>query len=100
MLSIINLTVSATDEPSRANAIESFHDASRLLMSRNNSMHVAISTRDYGDDELIKEEPDYEQMYNELAEKIQVLYLEWAESDVKYKNKMANELLEKTGQEL
>lgn len=97
MFSIINLSTSATTTEDRARAIEQFHATALSLMTRGKNVHVSVSARDYDDSELIEDEPDWEQKYNDLLWKISNLAQEWQDGPQQYKLKMAEQLLEVTG---
>lgn len=97
MYSVINLTT-ATDSPNdRARALEQFSATAMSLMKFGKNIHVSLSSRDYDETELIKEEPDYELLYNELQDKIHELALAWEAAPQKYRGLMASELREWTG---
>jgi hypothetical protein len=66
------------------------------LVVRSKNVHVSLSTRDYADDELIQEEPDWEMKYQELKDAVAALASKWSNSPQQYKQKMAEELLLET----
>lgn len=92
MLSIINLSTSAVTAEDRAKAIEQFHATALSLMTRGKNVQVSVSARDFEDDELAEEEPDWELKYDSLYTAVELLIAEWRNSDVKYRRKMAEEL--------
>lgn len=92
MLSIINLSTSATTTGDRARAIEQFHATALSLMTRGKNVHVSVSSRDYDDSEIIEDEPDWEVKYDNLYAAVTKTITEWGNSDVKYRRKMAEEL--------
>lgn len=92
MLSIINLSTSAANETDRARAIEQFHATALSLMTRGKNVQVSVSARDFEDDELTEEEPDWELKYDNLYTAVELMIAEWANSGVKYRRKMAEEL--------